>query len=198
MSGPEDAARPYVRMRSTTDLAECAQLLRDVYAADGYPVEGVQDAYGWLMPPGLMEAWIAIDASRVVGHIALCEPMGDPAAAMLMEATGAQEHETAILARLFVAPSARGKSIARKLAITAAVYAVERHLLLAFQVRAADHHAVGLYESLGCERLGETWHAAGDSKILMHCYVAPATVPDDLRQLLTSDSSAPEHRNQRA
>ncbi|MDR6326186.1 hypothetical protein [Actinoplanes couchii] len=43
-----------IRERGDADLDGCVALLRDVHAADGYPVNWPEDPRGWLAPPELV------------------------------------------------------------------------------------------------------------------------------------------------
>src|SRR5688500_3715685 len=113
---PSDEESVRIRIRTDADGPECAALLREVYALDGYPVEGVDDAEGWMYPTGLMAAFVAAEPGGLLGHAAVCRPNGDAAVSMLVARTGAAEAEIAVMARLFVGPKARGRGTGRMLA----------------------------------------------------------------------------------
>lgn len=163
-----------VRVRTEADIAGCAHALREVHRVDGYPVEGVADAVGWLWPPGLLQAWVAGDPDEIVGHVAICEPRGEAAVSMLMEQTSLTESEIAVVARLFVVPGARRRSLGQRLASAAFSYAGNHDRRVVFDVMAKDQDAIRLYERLDCMRLGTTSHHFGDGEtVLAYCYAAP-------------------------
>jgi ribosomal protein S18 acetylase RimI-like enzyme len=173
-----DGSTPVVRIRRSDDIKGCAAVLREVYATDGYPVEGVTDAEAWLFPDGLLEAWVAVDSGQILGHAAICEPRGEDAAEMLIEQTGISEREIAVVARLFVAPAARGRSLGQALAAAAMEYATVHDLRVVFDVMTKDHAAIRLYERLGCIRLGTAVHKFGEGQeVEAYCYVAPGAMP---------------------
>jgi ribosomal protein S18 acetylase RimI-like enzyme len=171
----EGQAEVRIRPRTDADVPECAALLREVYALDGYPVEGVDDATGWMYPAGMMAAWVAYEPSRVLGHVAVCEPEdGDAAVSMLAERTGVTESEIAVLVRLFVGPAARGRRAGRKLASAAFDSATEKRLRVVFDVMEKDRSAISMYEKMGCTFLGSTSHHVADgTTIPARCYAAP-------------------------
>ncbi len=166
-----------IRARTDADVPECAALLREVYALDGYPVEGVADAEGWMYPVGLMTAFVAGETGGLLGHAAVCEPNGDAAVEMLVAQTGAAESEIAVLARLFVGPKARGRGVGRMLGEAALAYAAEKRLRAVFDVMEKDRTAISMYERMGCVLLGRTLHhIAGGRTIPALCYAAPGAV----------------------
>ncbi|WP_433301040.1 GNAT family N-acetyltransferase [Actinoplanes sp. CA-030573] len=174
-SSEQDAVR--IRVRTDADVPECAALLREVYALDGYPVEGVDDAEGWMYPAGLMAAFVASEPKGLLGHAAVCEPNGDAAVAMLVARTGATESEIAVLARLFVGPKARGRGVGRMLAEAALAYASASRLRAVFDVMEKDRTAISMYERMGCVLLGRTLHHVADGRTIPAlCYAAPGAV----------------------
>lgn len=164
-----------VRPRVDVDLDAAAQALVAVHAVDGYPVEGVDDPHAWLLPEGMIGAWVAELDGRLVGHVILSEPQGEDAVVMWQAQSGATDTEIAVLARLFVHPDARGHSAGRQLTTAAALHAAKIGRRCVFDVMTKDTVAIQLYERLGCERLGETMHVFGDSQqVPAICYVAPS------------------------
>jgi len=172
-------AEDSIRERTSSDLPACARALREVHEVDGYPVEGVDDAEGWLLPAGLLNAWVSGTPNKILGHVAICAPQGEAAVSMLIEQTGLAEERIAVMARLFVVPAARGKNLGQGLATAAAAYAWSRDLRVVFDVMAKDKTAIRLYERLGCQRLGTTLHQFGDGQqVPAYCYVAPEIVAE--------------------
>jgi ribosomal protein S18 acetylase RimI-like enzyme len=175
---PDAQAAVRIRPRTDADVPECAALLREVYALDGYPVEGVDDAVGWMYPAGMMSSWVAEESGRVLGHVAVCEPReGDAAVSMIVEKTGIAKSDVAVLARLFIGPAARGKGAGRMLARAAFDYAKENRFCVVFDVMEKDRSAIGMYESMGCVFLGSTsHHVPSGGTFLARCYAAPGSV----------------------
>jgi ribosomal protein S18 acetylase RimI-like enzyme len=179
-----DQQTTQVRRRTDADVSACAELLREVYALDGYPVEGVDDAEGWMYPVGLIAAWVAVEASgEVLGHAAVCEPNDDDAAVpMLIDRAGGSKSDIVVLARLFVGPAARGRGLGRSLANAALDYAREKRLRAVFDVMEKDRNAIRIYEQMGCVLLGHTSHQiAGGRTVPALCYAAPGVLGPDAR-----------------
>jgi GNAT superfamily N-acetyltransferase len=167
-----------IRPRTDADVPECAALLREVYALDGYPVEGVDDAPGWMYPPGMMAAWVAEVHGRLLGHATVCEPgEGDAAVSMIVAQTGVAESEIAVLARLFVGPSARGRGAGGMLIGAVFDYATDKKMRVVFDVMEKDRSAINMYERKGCAFLGSTSHYIANAvAIPARCYAAPGAV----------------------
>lgn len=159
-----------IRPRSENDLASCAAVLREVHAKDGYPVEGVDDALGWLSPPDLSAAWVAELDGQVVGH-ALISEASDEDAVRLWQARSDQP--VAVLARLFVSPSARGHRLGEQLTEAAMHWAQERGQRLLLDVMEKDQAAIRVYENLGWSYLGDIQHRVDDRTVPARAYAAP-------------------------
>ncbi|MBF8188511.1 GNAT family N-acetyltransferase [Nonomuraea sp. K274] len=127
----------------------CVEALATVHAADRYPVNWPDDPGGWLTPDDLAMAWIAAEGGAVLGHVGLTSD--------------------AEITRLFVAPAARGRRLARLLldAVRAAV-----HTPLKLEVSSEGAAAIALYERSGWRRVGSSraeWlNAAGEPALLHH------------------------------
>lgn len=170
-----NAARPAltIRHRQDTELAACAAALIDVHGTDGYPVEGVADPRAWLMPDGLIQAWVAV-MPQIVGHVSITEPRGEDVVRIWAEHDEAQDHPVAILGRLFVIKAARGKTAGEKLTRAAMDEAAQRGLRLVLDVMTKDQAAIRLYERLGWTRIGQATHHYGDNQQAdAYCYVSP-------------------------
>lgn len=163
-----------VRSRTEKDLLGAAAALIAVHAADGYPVEGVDQPEAWLTPPGLLHAWVAEVAEKVVGHVAITAPRGEDAVDLYLEQTQRSIDQLAVMARLFVAPEARGRSLGEHLVRAATSYARSQGLTLVGDVMAKDEAAIRLYERLGCRFIGMTVHRHGDGEETPAvCFAAP-------------------------
>lgn len=167
-----------IRPRTENDLPACATVLREVHAKDGYPVEGVDDALGWLTPPGLTAAWVAELDGEIVGHALVSEPH-DEAAVRLWNKKSDQP--VYVLARLFVTPSARGGQLGGKLTEKAMQWAQECGHRLVLDVMEKDRVAIRLYEKLGWLYLGDIEHQINARAIPARAYCSPP-YPGDSRQ----------------
>ncbi|HTZ43602.1 MAG TPA: GNAT family N-acetyltransferase [Jatrophihabitans sp.] len=131
-----------LRPRSAADLPACVAALREVHERDGYPQRWPVDPPGWLDPPGLAGAWVAVADGAVHGHVAL---VADGADAL-------------VLSRLYVAAAARGTGLAGRLLDLAVTQAGARSLWLEVMDDAAP--AIRLYERAGwhlVERRPASW-----------------------------------------
>jgi hypothetical protein len=68
-----------IRPRRDDDLAACADLVREVHAADRYPRYLPADIASFLAPPDPYGCWVAEGNGEVLGHVALV-PRGLPSA----------------------------------------------------------------------------------------------------------------------
>ncbi|MFD0415166.1 GNAT family N-acetyltransferase [Streptomyces sp. NPDC127108] len=160
-----------VRGRVPADLDACARVLADVHVGDGYPTNWPADPAGWLTPSGLLGAWVAEADGDVVGHVALCGPAADDVAPGMW---GTRDGSTAVVSRLFVGPTARGRGIGAVLLDRVAGAARERGLWPVLDVVATDTGAVALYERAGWELLGvgeQRWSAR--QTVRVRCYAGP-------------------------
>jgi GNAT superfamily N-acetyltransferase len=148
-----------IRRREPADLPYLAQILVDVHARDGYPVEGVADPEGWLAPPREIAAWTALYDDQPIGQIGLTHASETDDAAILWHRHTRQDiAQLAIPVRLFIDPSHRQRGAGKMLTDTAFSYAISQGLAIAFDVMLKDHVAIRLYESLGSQRLGTVHH----------------------------------------
>jgi GNAT superfamily N-acetyltransferase len=165
-----------VRQRSERDLVACVEVLARVHEQDGYPTRWPSDAYGWLVPAGLVESWVADLNGGVCGHIALVRGADD---VQLREAVDTSNNELMAISRLFVDPAVRGKGMGELLLRTATSYAVGRRWGLMLDVvddrRSA---AIALYERLGWRMVGRReadWVTPEGVRPRLRLYVLPAT-----------------------
>ncbi|MFE5717469.1 GNAT family N-acetyltransferase [Streptomyces erythrochromogenes] len=163
-----------IRDRTDPDLGPCAQVLAQVHEHDGYPVNWPAAPDTWLTPPALLHAWVADLHGKVAGHIVLSGSGTEDAAPGLWSArTGAGQDTTAVINRLFVAPTARGHRIGAALVAHATTQARTRGLHPVLDVLASDTAAAALYERLGWQLLGtveQQWTPT--QTVAVHCYAA--------------------------
>ena len=163
-----------VRVRQSEDLEASTEALIKVHSTDGYPVEGVDDPQAWLMPTGLLRAWVGELGGKVVGHVLITTPQDGDAAAKAWADEGNPVERIAVLGRLFVLPAARRHSLGKQLVRATSAYADEQGLRLVLDVMEKDTAAIRLYERLGWRRIGTTSHDAGRGEdVPAYCYVSP-------------------------
>jgi GNAT superfamily N-acetyltransferase len=131
--------------------------LRAVHEADHYPLNWPADPARWLTPPSLAAAWVAsLDDLPVAGHIAVLD-------------SGELE-----VARLFVTPAARRRSVARALLTAAAEWAPgPLTLTVTDEERSA---AIPLYEAAGWRYTHSAtapWTAPDGAPVRLRHYVRP-------------------------
>jgi len=164
-----------MRTRDEADLPACVELLREVHALDSYPVHWPEDPAAWLTPRNLLAAWVVVQHGAVVGHAVLRGAPGTTGAEPISAATGVQPDRIALIARLFVAPTARRHGVAARLLEAASNEAGARGLLLALDVVGSHSAPIALYERAGWRRVATVpWTpAVGGEEQPLHCYVAP-------------------------
>ncbi|AFD26209.1 GNAT family N-acetyltransferase [Deinococcus gobiensis] len=162
-----------VRPRRDTDLPALCAGLREVHAASGYPSVWPADPAAFLAPPAL-GAWVAELDGVPAGQVTL-RPADEPLPAWVA-ATGLGAAETAVVSRLFVAPAARGRGLARALLRAAWAEARAQGRRAVLDVHTASAAAIGLYEAEGWVRVATMtapWHDPDGTSPQMHVYVAP-------------------------
>jgi GNAT superfamily N-acetyltransferase len=162
-----------IRPRVPEDMPECVALLRRVHEANAYPARWPRDPAGWITPPGLEAAWVAVHDDSIVGHVALVRGMN---ASCLLHATGRDASELGGIARLFVDPSARRAGRARELLEAATSYAVAHGLQPVLDVVDDGLAAITLYEAAGWRLVGTelaTWVTPAGLRPKVRWYVLP-------------------------
>lgn len=149
-------------------------MLAEVHERDGYPVNWPDRPGDWLTPPSLVAAWVVELDGRIAGHIGLSRSdAGDAAPGLWSARAGVGVDETAVISRLFVAPSARGRGIGASLMARAVAEAQGRGLHPVLDVVASDTAAAALYERLGWQLLAiveQRW--SPDQTVAVRCYAA--------------------------
>ena len=171
---PRPHEPPRIRARTAADLERCARVLARVHEADGYPHHWPPDPARWLVPRGLLGAWVAVAEApeAIAGHVVLCAATAEASAAVWSGATGLAPERLAAVTRLFVAPESRGLGLGRRLFETACAEAAGRGLRPALDVVETNRSAIALYERLGWQRVAsELWAFARELRL--HYYIAP-------------------------
>jgi ribosomal protein S18 acetylase RimI-like enzyme len=114
----------------------CVEILAQVHRTSGYPTNWPDDPAGWLTPPELVGAWVAVgDEVPVMGHVVLRQLPVDSAGQAVAE-----------VSRLFVAPSARRQGVAQALLDQAMHWATANSQDLVLEVTDNLRAAQALYE----------------------------------------------------
>ncbi|MFB7345565.1 GNAT family N-acetyltransferase [Streptomyces hydrogenans] len=175
---PATASRalPAVRPRTADDLDDCVRLLREIHEKDGYPVSWPERPAAWITPPTFLGAWVAELDGRIVGHVGLAGPRpGDGAAVEWSARTGEDVSVCAMVNRLYVAPSARGRDLGALLLAEAVTAARGRGLRAVLDVAVHDTAAAALYERLGWQLLAEVEQEWGPHGMVpVRCYASRA------------------------
>lgn len=166
---------PIVRAIQDADIPGAAAALVEVHATDGYPVEGVARPKEWIRSPAVVQAWVAEISRRIVGHVAIMQAQGEDAVTLWQGQNMGREAHIGVLARLYVVPEARGRSVGETLMRAAMDYAQQSDMRLVLDVMTKDVAAIRLYERLGWQPIGEATHKYGDGQQAPAvCYVSPA------------------------
>ncbi|MFI0741417.1 GNAT family N-acetyltransferase [Streptomyces sp. NPDC021100] len=163
-----------VRRRVDRDLGACVRVLAETHEHDGYPVDWPESPRTWLTPESLVASWVAEADGRVVGHVGLSRSgAGDVAPGLWSARAGVGTGATAVVGRLFVAPSARGRGVGALLMARAVGEARERGAHPVLDVVATDVAAAALYERLGWQLLATVEQEWGPGrKVAIRCYAA--------------------------
>ncbi|WP_399926937.1 GNAT family N-acetyltransferase [Streptomyces kanamyceticus] len=174
-----DRVAPGLRVRERAgerDLEACVRVLAQVHESDGYPVNWPSRPGDWLLGAATLGAWVAELDGRVVGHVSLSRSAPDDAAPGLWsERTGVGVEASAVVSRLYVAPTARGHGIGALLARRAVREARTRALHPVLDVVSSDTAAIALYERLGWELLAvveREWDPG--QRVALRCYAGPS------------------------
>lgn len=157
-----------IRDRRPSDLPACVRALLAVHESDGYPMNWPEDPIAWLSPADGLQAWVAVtDDGDVAGHVML---------------QGTSTPSVAAVARLFVAPLARGRGFGARLLDQARQWAADRGIDLVLEVTADERSsAIALYERTGWRRIGTeqaSWTAPSGEPVLLHRYALPSSAAD--------------------
>jgi len=155
-----------IRERHEGDVPASAAIAGVLRETDGYPAFlGDGDLEAFVTPSNMIAAWVALDASRIVGHVLLRRSSAPRAAEVAAAALGVDAMHLAFVARLMVLPDVRRRGIARALLATAADGARSRGLLGVLDVLVEDAAAIALYEAEGWQRLGQTTFTMRDGRV---------------------------------
>jgi GNAT superfamily N-acetyltransferase len=182
-----------IRPRLPSDLPSSASLLARVYEKDAYPVQGVSHAIEFLSSPSTLASWVAEQATasdsappagespdgNILAHISLTLPpptSTDPAVVLWRSQNPLEP--VAVLERLFVDPTARGRGLAERLIRTVTEEAGKRGLRCVLFALVKDVGAMRLYERVGWREFGREMYGYEDGEGAWRemeavCFVAP-------------------------
>lgn len=168
-----------VRARQTEELEACAALLHTVHVADRYPSTWPPDPVQWLVAAGERISWVALEADRIVGHLALRSSGDEPVWPAWLAASSANVERLAVLTRFFVDPGARCSGIGGALLDEAEQHAETNGLRLVLEVAGHCRHAIALYERRRWQPVGEAVRPARDGRRALHVrlFVGPSDDP---------------------
>ncbi|HZT66941.1 MAG TPA: GNAT family N-acetyltransferase [Acidimicrobiales bacterium] len=143
-----------LRPRSSSDLDQCVEMMREAYDADGYPAHWPRNPRRFVAPPYELRAWVAVEPDLVVGHVALHDGGQDPAFAVARSVAAVPDEALVAVGRLFTRPGFRGEGLGSRL-LAAAVEAAHAAGGQPF-LNVLTHlgHAVSLYRREGWKDLG--------------------------------------------
>ena len=149
-----------IRNRAEADIGACAEALRTVHQASGYPANWPADPALWLCPPGTLQAWVAAtDDIPVAGHVILRQsPTGEGPAEM---------------SRLFVVPAAKRLGVASMLIEAVMRSATARDLDLFLEVTDDLQPAQELYQNVGFHHVSTApadWTKPDGRTAILHRY----------------------------
>ncbi|MHB8243844.1 MAG: GNAT family N-acetyltransferase [Acidimicrobiales bacterium] len=168
-----------IRPRLDDDLPALAVVLARVHESDGYPVKVPPDPVAWLSGSRTRRSWVASLGGLVVGQVSTASADGDYAEGVWLRALECESGDLAVVKRLFVDPTARGRGLGRTLLDTVVADAHLRGLHPVLDVDAKAAYPNALYRSCGFQEVGTvdlTWTGLG-GRFSANCYVGPPPGP---------------------
>jgi ribosomal protein S18 acetylase RimI-like enzyme len=163
-----------IRPRRDDDLDRCVALAAIVKQEDGYPIYIAKDLRSFLAVPGALGAWVADTGNDIVGHVALHPSSSTAVMDLLVELSGLEPDDVAVVSRLVVSSAARGTGVARQLlaAVTGQANSLGRRPVL--DVDVTTQSAIRLYERNGWQRLGRVTSRFPGGSLDEYVYLGPA------------------------
>ncbi len=138
-----------------------------VHEHDGYPPYLPGGDYRQFLESGdPLAAWVAVDAGRCVGHVALNGSTSPAVLGLATRTLGLDPSEFGVVARLMVDSRMRRTGLGRMMLDHAAAACVERGLTPILDVVDRFAPAIALYERAGWRSLGSVEVQLGDGATL--------------------------------
>lgn len=169
-----------VRRRRPKDLDGCVRLLRLVAFEGHYPDDWSGHPRAWLEGDELLDAWVAVDGSDILGHVAILRTgLDTPSAVRWRELTGQDAAELAGVSRLFVRPRLRRRGIGTELVDAAVAASRARGLTPVLEVLDPSTEARAFLEAREWRLRADDRVSRGTDEHRIHRYVhAPAPRAD--------------------
>ena len=156
------------------DLAAVEALAEMVHRHDDYPTYLPGNLRDFVVSDDTLEAWVAEQGQQIVGHAALHASSWPGVMKLVYDSTGLGAGQLAVVARLFVSPSARHRGVGHALldAATAEAWKLGRRPIL--DVVTTLSAALRLYEKAGWRRIGTVqFQVPGGRSVPEHVFVGP-------------------------
>jgi ribosomal protein S18 acetylase RimI-like enzyme len=146
------------RERREADIAACIAIAEAVHQADDYPRHLPTDLNGFLASPSALAAFVAEVDGVLVGHVAVHRRTADQAMELAATSLGIGVGDLGVVARLLVAPAARGHGAGKALLSAAATEIRRRRQWPILDVDVDARPAIALYKKEGWRCVGEFRH----------------------------------------
>ena len=165
-----------VRRRTATDLDGCETIAAVVKAVDGYPPHLPHELREFVACRDALDAWVAEEHDRIVGHVALNGTTSDEVMALASHVLDTPPESLGVVARLFVAPPYRRQGTGARLLGAATTAAEARGLAPILDVATQFEAAIALYERNGWTRIGVVTVSFRDRDLHEFVYIGPGQV----------------------
>jgi GNAT superfamily N-acetyltransferase len=163
-----------IRDRSPDDGPALETLALETHHHDGYPKYLPGDLRSFIVDPSALGGWVAESSGHIVGHVALHRRAAPEVMQAARAATGLDDEDIVMIARLLVAPAARRRGTGRMLLHWATDEAVRLRRRAVLDVVDEHRAAIALYERCGWRQVARVVWALPDGRPLHEfVYVAP-------------------------
>ena len=169
----DEGRPPVLRQRAPGDLPVLLDVLQRTHEQEGYPVRAAAVAADWLADPAELGGWVAVDADRVVGHVALLPAKG-PCLPAWSAGSGRDADGLAVVSRFFTDRSVRGAGTALLAHAAEQARAGGRVPVLEVDLLSPAH---GFYLRRGWREAGRAVQQWGHRTVDVAAMVAPEARP---------------------